>query len=543
MTTTARDALAGLPADTLPEAERNRLLRRVDWRFLGGTPSGMVSVCFTDGMLAQAVAAVSSRVMDVHAAVEHGGCDVAVVVDPDAATLRTAWRALRSGGTCYAEWPRLRAGGPGGVRRRLARAGFVDVACYGARPDPAHDAPRRWIPLESDGATRAFLDSQSRGATTFARRIARNARRLLWSLGPAMRFGRPLCTVARKPEAAGRSGDAAATGSDFVGELTAELRARWSAWGLGPAPSSIRLQLQTGGMRSVNKVIAHVFADDRAEPALVLKLPRVRESEAPLRTEVRALQAIDGRAGAPRLLFATTLAGTFVVGESVVSGTPLLALAHPLAFEELARTASEWITQLGATARVVDRSVWFERLVDAPLDEFVASFGRVLDAGMVRETEARLRTLGALPLVCEHRDFSPWNVLLAPSGALGVLDWEGAEPRGLPALDLIYFLAYWSFFHDGATDDASRIASYRASLNADTRTGAITRECLARYCDHLGIDAEMLAPLRLLVWLIHARSEHRRLVEDAGGPPERRQLDRSLFVNLWREELGRGGRA
>src|SRR5436190_718658 len=99
---------------------------------------------------------------------------------------------------------------------------------------------------------------------------------------------------------------------------------------------------------------------------------------------------------------------------------------------------------------------------------------------MIRETRARLAALGDLPLVCEQRDFSPWNVLIAADGALVVLDWESAETEGLPGMDLIYFLAYLAFFLDGAMESGRFRESYRAALDPATFTGAVQAECLRR---------------------------------------------------------------
>jgi hypothetical protein len=42
----------------------------------------------------------------------------------------------------------------------------------------------------------------------------------------------------------------------------------------------------------------------------------------------------------------------------------------------------------------------------------------------------------------------------------------------------------------------------------------------------------------VLLWLIHSRSEYRRLVGDSGGAPQPARLRHSLFVALWEEELG-----
>jgi aminoglycoside phosphotransferase (APT) family kinase protein len=163
----------------------------------------------------------------------------------------------------------------------------------------------------------------------------------------------------------------------------------------------------------------------------------------------------------------------------------------------------------------------------------------VVDRGLLREAEAIIRGLGALPSVPEQRDLGPWNVLVTPAGGIAVLDWESAEVDGLPALDLLYYLAYAAFSADRARDREGRVASFRRSLDATTFTGAIRRDCLARYAGALGLEASQLAPLRALVWLIHAPSDARHAAADAGGTPPAELLSRSLFLGLWEEEVRR----
>ena len=52
--------------------------------------------------------------------------------------------------------------------------------------------------------------------------------------------------------------------------------------------------------------------------------------------------------------------------------------------------------------------------------------------------------LGALggkdwPVVVQHGDFVPWNLLRRPDGSLGAIDWEFGTLRGFPHLDLAYY--------------------------------------------------------------------------------------------------------
>ena len=137
----------------------------------------------------------------------------------------------------------------------------------------------------------------------------------------------------------------------------------------------------------------------------------------------------------------------------------------------------------------------------------------------------------------EQRDCSPWNVLIANVGELVILDWESAEPRGLPLLDLIYFLTYLMFFLDGAMESQRFTESYRAMLDPATFTGRIVTECQQRYLACVGLNPVVVRPLRLLTWLIHSRSEYQRLAAERAGQPDPADLRRSLFVRLWEEEL------
>jgi hypothetical protein len=109
--------------------------------------------------------------------------------------------------------------------------------------------------------------------------------------------------------------------------------------------------------------------------------------------------------------------------------------------------------------------------------------------------------------------------------------------EGLPALDLLYYLAYASFNVDGAHDPESRLASYRRSLDPTTRTGAVRRECIEHYLRMTGVEPANLGPLRVLLWLIHAQSEFRHAEADAGGAPTSNALASGFFLKLWEQEV------
>jgi hypothetical protein len=199
---------------------------------------------------------------------------------------------------------------------------------------------------------------------------------------------------------------------------------------------------------------------------------------------------------------------------------------------------TQWLANLAGRTLSQRRAEWWPRLVEPALTDFERSFGAVLEPQRLRQTREVLSVIGDLPSVPEHRDCSPWNVLIDQRGGLSVLDWESAEPNGLPFLDLTYFLTYLAIFLDKALGTPRVLEAYLAGLDPATFTGGVLAECQQRYADETGLDMAVLRPLRLLAWLIHSRSEYKQLAAEAGGQPEAAKLRGSLFFQLWQAELG-----
>jgi L-malate glycosyltransferase len=141
--------------EQLAEAERNKLLRRVDWRFLLEQENEPATICFASGSLARAVARVFPP-----AATGNGKADLAVLVNPTRQALGSAWAALRPGGEVYAEWYVPVPGAVARTRKRLKTAGFADVRSYWPWPWPGRGRANFWLPLDAPAAIDCFLRSR-----------------------------------------------------------------------------------------------------------------------------------------------------------------------------------------------------------------------------------------------------------------------------------------------------------------------------------------------------------------------------------------------
>jgi hypothetical protein len=501
------------------ESARNERLRLVDWRFLLPSPHPRRVFCPERGALADALTDVADQVV---ANARPGECDLAAAVAPDAAALRALREALAPGGVCYTEWP-SGAGDARAVASGLREAGFERVVCYRRWPRSAR-LPAYWIPLDARGAE-AFVRARARLPGGRVRRLvtelAGRGREVLRG-----RIGGSLHAIA-------------VAGPGPVPDPFRLLEANWPAWTLADRPERLSLLLATGGPRSVSKVVLLAFAEPEAVPSVVFKAPRVPEAAEGVRREAEVLERVGARGliGVPRLLLRSERDGTPMIVETALAGQPLEGLIDGRNLGFWAERATDWLAALGGGGQVRPATHWLEAIVEPTLARFEQAFGGVVDREMFQAGAAIVRRIGDLPSVPEQRDFGPWNVLVGPDGALAVLDWESGEVDGLPALDLLYFLAYASFSVDRARDRDHRIASFRRSLDPASQTGALRRHSLERYTRTLGLAPASLGPLRALVWLIHAYSDARHAEADAGGPPSAEALRRSLFLALWTAEV------
>jgi hypothetical protein len=320
------------------------------------------------------------------------------------------------------------------------------------------------------------------------------------------------------------------------------IRSGWESWGFGRSPERLSWVLLTGGRRSINKVVGLVFADREQTPRLAVKFARSVSEEGPLRREAATLQMLErarpGLEGVPRILFLEQRCGRLALGESAVHGRRLLERLTRENFPDLAAQVTTWLVELAGTERARPPALWRSRLVEEPRRKFEETFDES-GSGDFERARSILSQLGQLPLVCEHRDCSPWNILVTDEGRLAFLDWESSEPNGLPALDLIYFLTQASFLLEGALDSGHVREAYARMLDPTTFTGTVVRRCEERYCERLDLDSSVIRPLRLLCWIVHSRSDYRHLELETAAPPDQSALRSSLFLSLWQEELRR----
>ena len=305
----------------------------------------------------------------------------------------------------------------------------------------------------------------------------------------------------------------------------------------------LRAVVITPRFRASSHVVFLLYPAGRTVPTLVAKVPRLAGPQPSLVREaenLRALQALrpEGYDSAPRLVLFQEFAGHAILLETALTGPLLSPERLRRDFHGSCQLVAEWVTELHQRpAPEEERGDWFLRLVEQPLAFLETVFAQ---AGEKRALLARTQELLAplaelpVPLVFQHGDLSHPNLVLRDGRQLGVLDWELAEPRGLPACDLFFFLAYAAFARARANRRGGHVRAFQQAFFGPE---AWTRPFLERYAAAIQLPSQALTPLFLVTWMGVVASQLMRLAaaQPGGGFSQETVawLERNRYFRLW----------
>jgi aminoglycoside phosphotransferase (APT) family kinase protein len=299
--------------------------------------------------------------------------------------------------------------------------------------------------------------------------------------------------------------------------------------------------LFTPRFRTSRHVVALLIPRGAREPRLVVKMPRLEGDGAGIAREALVLRELRGTcpdaspsvpqvvayAGGDRPLLIETAFGGPLVTRATLRAAPTRCVDEVV----------KWLISLSSAPR--DSSVPYERLIAEPLSRFADSFPEPAP-----EDELVARTLeiveplreASVPRVIEHGDLSHPNLILLPSGRVGVVDWELAEEDGFPLHDLSFFLAFSTF----ALRRCQRADEYLAAFHdAFFGRGGWARSRVRGYADALELDEEVLTSLFVACW---ARYTAQLVTRIGGGRPGLSEQDAAWvrdnrYYALWAHTL------
>jgi hypothetical protein len=314
--------------------------------------------------------------------------------------------------------------------------------------------------------------------------------------------------------------------------LRAEIRARFPELSAPGGPA----MLQIGGTnwRGGRVHFAAIGAD--GAPALFARITRNPADEPLLEQEHELLSRLAGsqsfRSHVCAPAFLARIGGRTVFCERAASGRPMSAGRLPWSARRFAHelgVACDVAIALGRASAVDADAAEIERVALDPLARFWRDAGGDPDA--IAPLFASLRAaLGARShTFVVHGDFIPKNLLVGAAGECVVVDWETAETRGLPLLDLIYFITRCAYL--GSIAPARRkAAAVRAFYASRGAHALVARDALHRYCGALGLTPALIEPTFRLHFLYKAMLKARTTSLD--NPVTQ------LWLASFRERLG-----
>jgi aminoglycoside phosphotransferase (APT) family kinase protein len=315
------------------------------------------------------------------------------------------------------------------------------------------------------------------------------------------------------------------------------------------APEELSYVVLTPRFRTSNNVVFLMLAKGQPSPVLVVKMPRLAGDNASIEREAANLLAVQasrpgGFDSIPCVVAFEQHHDRPILVETALVGQPMnrTAVRHDSA--SACEAVTRWLTgvqQPTSSPTSVDPH-WFERLVKAPLRHFANTFP--LSAGeaqLLEQTWELIQPLrdASVPLVFEHGDLSHPNILLLEDGEVGVIDWELAEPHGLPACDLFFFLSYAAFARHNAYSNDDCLSAFHTAFFGPQ---AWTRPYIEDYATQLGLPLHLLTPLFVLCWARYTaglllRLGHTEVPQAPLDPDTVTWLRASRYLALWQYTL------
>jgi hypothetical protein len=410
---------------------------------------------------------------------------------------------------------------PSGALSDPAIAGAIgDAARLTVALTPARGEVRSTVPA-TDGSMRAAIRRLGLDGTLLQHpRLARIERQVrdVVAIGPRT-GGRTAVIVGPRPLV-----------DDSVPAYIRDLAAA-SGFDLG----GWRWAVAARGDYDSQKVLVLLAPPDATAPSGIVKVTRSPEHAARLENEARALEGLgrlpvaDGRA--PRHWFDGRHAGRALLGESAVDGVPFPVRAQWRRDCPHLADAVGWLTDLAvATRRPVPASSVASTLL-ALLERYAAIHRpSAAEADSLRSMFASLADLSEpLATVLQHGDPGIWNLLVDRDGRTIFLDWEAAEPDGLPLWDLFYLFRSYAVRAGKRSGMRSSLQAAATHLLGASPLGERLVDVVATYRERVALPAAAVEPLLYGCWM------HRSLKEATRMAPER--LADGQFVRLIRRML------
>jgi aminoglycoside phosphotransferase len=315
-----------------------------------------------------------------------------------------------------------------------------------------------------------------------------------------------------------------------------------------PAFDKLSSFFVTPRFQASGHVLAFVLSPGSPTPIYVVKLPRVKGDNLRLEREVRNLRAVHslkscGFDSVPKIVAYEDFKGVRLLVQTALPGQPMKPAFVRKNGKVCLDLVTEWLLNLqrASSSRGSFDLSWYHRLIEKPLKFIEYTIPNLVKSHYLNHTEKVGKILGAMdiPLVFEHGDMSSPNILITPENHLGVVDWELAEIKGLPTVDLFFFLTYVAFSRHRATRLKDQLAAFHKAFFT---AKAWTKPYVQDFVSELGLAKEAVRPLFVLCWMRYVANLIARLSVAASNTADfennhGRWLENNRYFALWKHSI------
>jgi hypothetical protein len=367
------------------------------------------------------------------------------------------------------------------------------------------------IPDVTDSDGGAVEPAAAAGRSSFARRLARTLLAVAGGAETSIHRGPRLRALFGRRATLSCAESADAGPPRWLRELA---RSR------GVDIAGCRWGLAAHGQYSSRKVLFYLWDHDAgdAAPRWVVKLTRNPQLNGRIENLVRALDAlhripgVDARA-VPEAAFHGEHAGLAVVAETAMEGAPFAARSRWNVECPAAANAIAWLVDLAAGTVTRVAAVKAASALRDLFDQFTGVYELRDDerAFLQERIDAAAIAAPVFPLVFQHGDPGTWNLLANDAGQVVFLDWEAAEPTGIPLWDLFYFARSFAVGCGRKRGLADSLAAIDGEMLSDAPVGRMLANAVHRYCERTGLHPAFVEPLFHTCWMHRALKESTRL--------------------------------
>jgi len=298
--------------------------------------------------------------------------------------------------------------------------------------------------------------------------------------------------------------------------------------------------------RASSHILFLIFPRGSPKPTLVVKVPRLAGINNSVEREAANLSAVQASRpeGFNSIPYLVTLQESH--NRKILIETALYGRAMDPKFVRKNRKyciemTIAWLIDIYQSTHCSAKVTpfWFERLIEQPIQYFSRRIPQNEEESYLlkrtRETAEALREMD-LPIVFEHGDLSHPNILIPDQGRIGILDWEQAEPLGLPACDLFFFLAYVGFAISRSRENGDYLSAFQSTFFGKD---AWARPYIQTYARQLQLPFASLTPLFLLSWFRYLSNLVDRVTSNKAGneyvrPETVDWIRANRYYELWR---------